>query len=137
MPTTLTTSSAPEEHDFLASFQRACTAVGIDYRLVFDSYFVRGYVFKGPDYLMLGSPDPTRSDTWHVQWAEFHPHPGRMVAVARLVRLMPYPLKYVGWSRDLRLPEGKPRYYLTERVLRLTAGVPTKAHAIPESQPCP
>lgn len=137
MPTTPTTLSAPElpeEYDFLASFQRACEKRGLDFRPIFDTYFVKGYILKGPEYLMLGSPHNTRPDTWHVMWAEFHPWPGRMVAVGRLVRMMPYPLKYVGWSRALRDGPVKTRYYLTERVLRLTAGMPTATHAIPEVQ---
>lgn len=135
MPTMLTTPSAaptpsPAEYDFLASFERACTSVGLSYALVFDSYFVRGYVFKGPDYLMLGAPDPTRPSTWHVQWAEFHPRLRPLEAVGRLVRLMPYRMDYVGWSRELKRGGSRPRYYLTQRILDLTAGVPTASHAI-------
>jgi len=115
------TPSPDVPYDFLRSFEEACTKVGLNYAILFDYYFERGYVFKGPDYLVLGGPMPDDDTTWHVFWAETTaPGRGSLRMIARFLDLMPYERPHVAWSRMLR---GKmtTRYYLTARLRRLTA----------------
>jgi hypothetical protein len=117
----LTDTPVPVRHDFLASFQKAHEAAGLDYVAAFDAYHEYGYVFKGPEYLMLGCADTTRSDAWLVYWAEMHPRPSHpLAAVALFLKLMPSHRPFIGWARCLK---GRHQvvYYSTDRLLHLTS----------------
>ena len=115
------THSPDTPHDFLTSFERACTKAGLNHAIIFDYYFEREYVFKGPDYLLLGGPMPGNDEAWHVFWAETtRPGRAKLDQIAHFLTLMPYPRKYVAWSRMAR-GRMETRYFLTERLLRLTA----------------
>lgn len=108
-------------YDFLKSFEEACTKAGLNFAVIFDYYFEREYVFKGPDYLLLGGPMPGDDETWHVFWAETS-KPGRqsLQMIARFLDLMPYERPRVAWSRMVR-GKMQTRYYLTARLRSLTA----------------
>lgn len=106
--------------DFLLELQKACDKGGFPFAQTFDTYFTRGYVFKGPDFLMLGERDPDRDDAWLVFWAHSVPQGRTIHNIGRFLRMMPYHLPYVGFARGLRDESMKVRYYLTDRLLRLT-----------------
>ncbi len=111
----------PEPHDFLLSYRQACEKAGLNYTILFDYYFTHEYVFKGPDYLLMGGPDPQRGDAWHVHWAETtKPNRALPETIAHFLSLMPYERPYVSWSRALR-GDMRTRYYLTKRLRALTA----------------
>jgi hypothetical protein len=111
-----------EPYDFLASFQRACEETGQgNYAYLFDYYFSHHYVFKGPTYLLLGEEDPDDSEAWFIYWAETRPHLPPTDMVRLFFSLVPYPKPRIAWCRYIK---GRPtkRYFLTERLLRLSSG---------------
>jgi hypothetical protein len=117
-----TTTPSPKFYDFLDSFRIACEKLGLNHAIIFDYYFEQQYVFKGPDYLMLAGEEPGNDEAWHVFWAEVDPakREPTMQSVRRFLRLMPYKRKWVCWHR-LKNGSHTKRYYLTDRVLRLTS----------------
>lgn len=115
------TSSDTRPHDFLASFQRACSAHGYDFAAAFDWYFAHGYVFKGPDYLLLGGPSTERPDAWFVFWAECSPPRPGFAAMRQFVQLVPYRRPYVGWARFLK-GRKTVKYYSTDRLMSFNSG---------------
>lgn len=115
------TPSADAPYDFLKSFEEACTKAGLNYSILFDYYFSNEYVFKGPDYLLLGGPMPGNDQAWHVFWAETSRGKcADLKTIAHFLDLMPYERPYVAWSRMTR-GSMHTRYYLTARLRRLTA----------------
>jgi hypothetical protein len=62
-------------HDFLIDFIRAHDAAGINAADKLEYWLTHGYVFKTPDYLLIGGEDPDDPDpdTWFVYWAELRP----------------------------------------------------------------
>ncbi len=115
-------------YDYLASFSRACKDTPYDFAQSFDWHFTHGYVFKGPNYLMLASADPNRPDAWLVFWAEVRPAKRTREHIAMLLSHMPHFRPYVGWARYFK---GRPhvKYYSTSRLLALTKS--------PDASPAP
>lgn len=126
------TPSPAEPYDFLASFLKAHETVVSDpdesAPKAFDYWFDRGYVFKSPDYLMIGGDDPDEpnQDTWFVYWAELHPRLRTStkkefgLAVSTFLRLMPYHRPYVKWYRGFS-GNPNPKTYSTDRLLQLVS----------------
>ncbi len=113
----------PRPYDFLTGFLLAAKEAGLDGPAIFDEYFVRHHVIKGPDFLLMGQLDPERPDAWLVMWAEIHPTPTRpLAAVGLFLDKMPHHLPYVGWCRYLK-NRREVVYYSTARLLKLTSRV--------------
>lgn len=113
MPTLLTTPSV----SLLESCEAAHRAHGYDFPRVFDDFFTNHYVFKGPDYLLLGRADPDDPDAWLVWWAECRPARSRAEMLRLFLRHMPHYRERVGWWRPLKNTCGF-KYYSTRRLLR-------------------
>jgi hypothetical protein len=104
--------------DLVASAAAAHQEFGINFPSYFDNYFQCHYVFKGPDFFLMGREDPSRRDAWYVWWAECYPkrRPAEMLAL--FLRMMPHYRSEVGWWRPLKNGEGEVKYYSTDRLLR-------------------
>ena len=108
MPTLLS-----QRHNFLSSAKAAHDRALLDFPAVFDSYWESGYVFKGPDYMLMGHEDPG-NDAWIVWYAECTDP--RVNAVKLFLKHVPYYRSQIGWARGLR---GKLfKFYSTERLLK-------------------
>ena len=116
-------------HDFLESFLKAhetedpenprAIAQGM-----FDGFFARGYVFKGPDFMLLGGDVPGITDEtcWYVGWAEVSPGLPRSFLFEKIrmfLSLMPEYRPYIKWARGLR-GRDTIQTFSTDRLLRLT-----------------
>lgn len=112
--------------DFFQQFKEAHDRVGLPYDLWFDHWFVHGYVFKGPDYFLVGGHDSENPKAWLVWWAATLPGMRTEHETVRLfLSLMPYYKPLVAWNRSLKNKRGL-RYYSTDRLLSLTA--PSSGH---------
>lgn len=110
-------------YDFLASFTDwHQEPEDPDYPArVFDYWFSRGFLLKGPDFMLLGGEHPMRDlpDTWYVAWAELAPPSTDIMHGIRLfVRLMPHYRPYIIWQRAAR--GRSERRFSTDRLLALT-----------------
>lgn len=111
-----------EPHDFLALFTKAHEEAGLDPAAELSHWLLHGYVFKTPDYLLIGGEDPDepRDDTWFVYWAELRP--GRrgdtFLTLVTFLRLMPKFRPRVKFNRGVR-GRFDGRIYSTARLLRL------------------
>lgn len=118
------TITAPAEaYDFLASAQKAHEGSGYDFPTAFDNFWNRFYVFKTPQFMLMGAPDLEREDAWLIWWAELHPSLAgardSMKMVELFYRCMPYPKPYIGWARTLK-GRRTVKYYSTERLGKFT-----------------
>ncbi len=89
---------------------------------LFDYWFSNGFMFKGPDYLLLFGDHPSFSkpEAWYVCWAETVPcanKPSPLRSIARFVSLMPHYRPYVIWERGGR--GRSERRFSTDRLLAL------------------
>lgn len=106
-------------HDFLASFLESCKKVDLDGTAWFDFHFTYGYVFKGPQYLLLGGPGEMYGqpdDCWVVWWAE---STCRYLAIRKFLHLMPHHRPRIAWCRYLK-GRREVKFFSTDRLLRLT-----------------
>lgn len=118
MPSLITT---PLYKDLFASAAKAHAEHGLDFQGHLAHYCQSGYVFKGPDFFLMGREDPEDPDAWLIWWAECYPtrRPSDMVAL--FIRFMPHYRKRIAWVRMLK---GKTelKYYSTDRLLRIKQG---------------
>jgi hypothetical protein len=82
--------------------------LGMDMFRDISMYMEHGYVFKGPDYFLLGKGvkkdggDPKNQwnvkcpDAWYVQAAVGDNQ------VSHFIKCIPYPLPFVGWKRRIK-----------------------------------
>ena len=106
-----------------------CEAAGDNFREVMEAHLLRGYVFSGPDYFLLGRPvaralgggvlarRDAAPDAWFV-WVG-------VGEAARLLALMPFPLPWLGWYRGGR---GWPANHWV-RTERFESALATRARA--------
>lgn len=110
----ITPPTAPR-HDFILTATRAHESQGLSFDENFDWLFTNGYIFKGPDYFLMGYED-ARNDAWVIWWAETHPNRKPLEMMALFLKLIPYYRSQVGWARLLK---NKPfKFYSTERLLQ-------------------
>jgi hypothetical protein len=134
----MTPSDSAEPYDFLRAFLDDQIEAGSDEASacrMFDHYFSTGYVFKGPDYFVMGGepPEGPSSDTWFIAWAEAHPNSKRPLAAAeQFLKLMPYYRPWVRFGRIHRQKDDK--IYSTDRLIRLLSG-PVQPSATKTSKP--
>jgi len=113
MPTLLTTRSA----DLLGECEAAHRAAGYNFAQVFDDFFTNHYVFKGPDYLLMGRADPNDHDAWLVWWASSSTPRSGPEMLRLFLHHMPHYRERVGWWRPLKNRQPF-KYYSTRRLLR-------------------
>jgi hypothetical protein len=90
-------------------FKRLCVRIHRVPEYVIMEYVEQGYVFIGPEYLLLGR---RVEHAWFIYAAI-----GK--GFSRFWDLMPYELPYVGWARQAR-GRSEVKWYPTERVKQLT-----------------
>ncbi len=110
-------------HDFLTGFIRAHEAAGINAADKLEYWLSNGYVFKAPDYLLIGGEDPDSPDpeVWFVYWAELRPGLRKLGApfmLATFLYLMPDFRPKVKFNRGVR-GRYDGRIYSTARLLKL------------------
>lgn len=108
-------------HDFLADFIKAHEAAGVSPSDELDYWLLHGYVFKTPDYLLIGGEDPDAPDPdiWFVYWAELHPRlrGDRFVMLMTFLRLMPRFRPKIKFNRGVR-GRFDGRIYSTARLVK-------------------
>lgn len=113
----------PRVYDLWENCRAAHVAAGLDFEQEFNRIFTFGYVFKGPDYLMMGLDDPNRPDAWLCWWADSMPGiRTQHESVRMFLSFMPHYRPFVSWDRRLKNKRGL-RYYSTDRLMSLTAPV--------------
>lgn len=90
---------------------------GADFEATFNYFMTYGYVFMTPDYFLMAEEGflPEYGPMWFVWYASTED----TVALAALLRLTPYELPYIGFSRALRKNPEKIRVYRTDRLRKL------------------
>lgn len=96
--------------------------IGLDMYRDISAYMASGYVYASPEMLIMGKPvcinggdpdkqiNPVAPDAWYVKLAVGESH------ISDFINLMPYPLPWVGWRRELK---NKPiRWWSLEKIKR-------------------
>jgi len=85
-------------------------------------YIAHGYVFKSPEYLLLGKPVRIELEEHEDQWcvaganAWFVKTAVGHGCIEEFINHIPYPLPYVGWARELK--NKKIKWYKLDQILR-------------------
>lgn len=92
---------------------------GYDFSLYFNYFFTYGYVFKGPEYLIMG--EEAFSDTYGPHWYFWYMAYRGSEGLHTLFNLLPYELPYIAFQRSLRNKRGI-QFYELAKVRRIING---------------
>lgn len=110
-------------HDFFQSFVDHHLKSKLDPSPVIEHWLSTGYMFSGPQALLIGGNDPDNPQdtaTWFVYWAEVHPdlRRDRLAALRYFMDWIPYHRPNIKFARGVRGHlDGK--LYSTDRLLKL------------------
>lgn len=117
--TALTTLSLGKKWSLMEEAEALHKIYGVDFSLCFNYFFYYGYLFKSPDYFIMGEEAVSHQlgeVVWYIWYAAYRGKSG----IKDLIKLLPYDLPYIAFSRPLRgdLDKSRVRYYSLESLRR-------------------